>query len=324
MRPLKYLIRLEPDLEKFTFKGFVVIDVKCETPVDRIILNVKDLSIKECSILYRCEEDDCEYNIIEEKDELHVKLPRIIKGKAALKISYEGVINDLMIGFYRSKYTTSDGLEKYIAVTQFEEQEARRAFPCFDHPSMKAVFNIEMIVRSGLTALSNTEILEVENLGEGRRLIRFTPTPLLSTYLVFFAVGEFEHVEDSSTTPTVRVITTPDKTVYGGYALKKARAALSFMEEYTGLDYPTGKCDYIAVQDFVFGAMENYGAITFRENLLLAYPNITTRSGLVRIASIIAHETAHLWFGDLVTPSDWSYLWLNESFATYFSYAALN
>ncbi len=320
MKPLSYWIRLEPDLKVFKFKGFVAIDLKLDEPVSEVVLNVKDLVIKECSVLYRCEEDECEYNILEDREELHVKLPRIIKGRAVLKISYEGVINDLMIGFYRSRYVTVDGEEKYIAVTQFEEQEARRAFPCFDHPSMKAVFNIELIVDEKLTAISNTEILEERSLGDGRKLVRFTTTPLLSSYLVFFAVGEFEAIKDDSSKPVIRVLTAPGKSVYAGYALQNARAALSFMEKYTGLEYPTGKCDYISVQDFLFGAMENYGAITFRENLLLVYPKLTNRSGLVRITSIIAHETAHLWFGDIVTPLDWRDLWLNESFATYFSY----
>ncbi len=324
LKPLKYLVRLEPDLGSFKFKGFVAIDLKSDTPVDRIILNVKDLTVEECILLYKGREDVCSYSVVGEREELHVHPPRRVKGRFVLKIRFNGVINDLMIGFYKSKYITADGVEKYIAVTQFEEREARRAFPCFDHPSFKAVFNIELIVDEKLTAVSNTEILEEYPLGDGRRLVRFAPTPLLSTYLVFFAVGEFEHIQDASSKPVIRVLTPPGKTVYAGYALKKARAALSFMEKYTGLDYPTGKCDYISVQDFVFGAMENYGAITFRENALLVYPNVTNRSNLVRIASIIAHETAHLWFGDIVTPLDWSYLWLNESFATYFSYAAVD
>ncbi|WEU40255.1 MAG: M1 family metallopeptidase [Candidatus Odinarchaeum yellowstonii] len=324
MKPLRYWIRLEPDLQAFKFKGFVSIDLKLGEPVSEVVLNVKDLAVKECTVIYRCEEDECEYNIIEEREELHVKLPRLIKGRAVLKISYEGVINDLMLGFYRSRFITASGEEKYIAVTQFEEQEARRAFPCFDHPSMKAVFNIELIVDEKLTAISNTEILEERRLNDGRKLVRFTPTPLLSTYLVFFAVGEFEALQDASSKPVIRVLTAPGKSVYAEYALKTAKEALKFMEKYTGLEYPTGKCDYISVQDFLFGAMENYGAITFRENLLLVYPKLTNRSGLVRITSIIAHETAHLWFGDIVTPLDWSDLWLNESFATYFSYAVMD
>ncbi|MFO7708385.1 MAG: M1 family aminopeptidase, partial [Desulfobacterales bacterium] len=242
-------------------------------------------------------------------------------GDILLGIDFTGRINDTMAGFYRSR-TVADGIPHTIAVTQFQESDARRAFPCLDHPAQKAVFEIELEVDRCLTAVSNTDIRAQEFLENGRKRVIFEPTPKMSTYLVFFAVGPFETLQDHIDS-RVRVLTLPGQQPYAGYGLEFGRKALQFSEAYYGIAYPLSKLDLIAVPDFAFGAMENWGAITFRENLLLHVPGVTSQSSEERICEVIAHEIAHQWFGNLVTPSEWKYLWLNESFATYFGYGVV-
>ncbi len=227
-----------------------------------------------------------------------------------------GKINAKMAGFYRSRYVL-EGQERTIAVTQFQESDARRAFPCLDQPRDKATFDVEMVVDEGRVALSNMPVENEEALGRGKKLVRFAQTPKMSTYLLFFGVGDFEFVQDEGD-GRVRAATTPGMSKFAGLGLELGRKSLHFCEAYYGIDYPLPKLDLIAVSDFAFGAMENWGAVTFRENLLLHFADITSKAGKQRIFEVIAHEIAHQWFGNLVTPSDWKYLWLNESFATLF------
>ncbi len=172
-------------------------------------------------------------------------------------------------------------------------------------------------------AISNGAIEEEAPLDNGKKRITFEQTPKMSTYLVFFGVGEFEFTLDTED-PRVRVATLPGMKPYATFGLEFGRKSLAFSEAYYGVPYPLPKMDLIAIPDFAFGAMENWGAITFRENLLLHYPEITSKSGEERICEVIAHEIAHQWFGNLVTPADWKYLWLNESFATYFGYGIVD
>jgi tricorn protease interacting factor F2/3 len=243
-------------------------------------------------------------------------------GTITLKIDFEGHLNDKMAGFYRSRYS-KEGETKYIAVTQFEESDARRAFPCFDHPAKKATFDIEMVVHENLVALSNSPINQEKSLNHGKRLVRFHPTPKMSTYLLFFGLGEFEFIEDRGDV-MVRAASLPGMTTHASFGLAFGRKSLDFCEGFFEIKYPLPKLDLIAIPDFAFGAMENWGAITFRENLLLHYPDVTSKAGEQRICEVIAHEIVHQWFGNLVTPSQWKYLWLNESFATYFGYGIVN
>jgi tricorn protease interacting factor F2/3 len=323
MEPLHYKIHLEPNIESFAFQGTTVIEIKAEKSVGQIILNASDLSLQSCKVKKGEKYSECTFSFDSKSEEITINLPEEMGGIIELTVDYVGKINDLMVGFYRSKYEHS-GQAKYIAVTQFEEREARRAFPCFDHPSKKATFDVEFVIDENLKGIANTPIIEEKKLGNGKKLVRFERTPKMSTYLLFFGVGEFEFIEDSSARPVVRVVTTPGKIQYRNFGLQMARKSLKFGEEYTGIEFPISKCDYIAVPDFAFGAMENYGAITFRENALLVYPGVTSKPALARVASVIAHETAHMWFGDLVSPAEWKYVWLNETFASYFTYTIVN
>jgi tricorn protease interacting factor F2/3 len=192
-----------------------------------------------------------------------------------------------------------------------------------DHPAKKATFDIIMDIDKDLVAISNTAISEETQLDNGKKRVKFEQTPKMSTYLVFFGVGEFEFTRDTKD-PRVRSVTLPGMKSYAKFGLEFGRKSLAFSEAYYSIPYPLPKMDLIAIPDFAFGAMENWGAITFRENLLLHYPDITSKSGEERICEVIAHEIAHQWFGNLVTPSDWKYLWLNESFATYFGYGVVD
>ncbi len=319
--PLNYRLRLVPDLSRFTFEGQVEIQLHLTELASEVILNAAELAIWSCGVKRGDDLRPCAFRVEPAQEELRIELPEALSGEILLSIDYAGRINDRMAGFYRSR-SLHKGRRRHIAITQFEESDARRAFPCMDHPGRKATFDIEMIIGRYLAAVANTDIKAQEMLKGGKKRVIFETTPRMSTYLVFFGVGEFETLQDP-VDGRVRVLTLPPSQKYARFGLEFGRKALTFSESYYGIPYPLSKMDLIAVPDFAFGAMENWGAITFRENLLLHYPGITSRSGEERICEVIAHEIAHQWFGNLVTPSDWKYLWLNESFATYFGYGVV-
>ena len=322
IRPIHYKIHLEPDLAKFQFAGKLELLLEVPAPASEVSLNILDLAILKCGLVGQGQSEVCAFSVDPRKEELKILFPREVSGEVSLIIEYVGEINNRMAGFYRSRYVR-DGEERYAAVTQFEESDARRAFPCFDHPAMKATFEVEMIIDEALTAISNTAVVEEKPFENGRKLVRFEQTPKMSTYLVFFGAGEFEFIQDPGEV-LIRVAAMPGKAEQGRYSLEFLRKALAFCEEYYGIKYPLSKLDLIAIADFAFGAMENWGAITFRENLVLHDPEKTSKAGEERMCVVIAHELAHQWFGNLVTPEDWKYLWLNESFATFFGYGVVD
>jgi len=322
LSPINYKIHLEPDLRRFTFSATTEILVHAPYPVAKITLNSLELAVRSCQAFVEGAFSECPFRVDPQKEALSLFLPRNLSGQLALRIHYQGEINDKMAGFYRSRYK-KNGQTAYMAVTQFEESDARRAFPCFDRPDKKATFDIEMVIDQDLVALSNGRLVEERPLPEGKKQVGFQQTPKMSTYLLFFAVGDFEFSEDPGS-PVVRAATLPGMTPYAQFGLDFGRKALEFCQDYYGVPYPFSKLDLIAIPDFAFGAMENWGAITFRENLLLHYPGTTSQAAEEGICETIAHEIVHQWFGNLVTPSDWRYLWLNESFATYFGYGIVD
>ncbi|MGD8369176.1 MAG: M1 family metallopeptidase [Desulfobacterales bacterium] len=320
--PVHYGIRLFPDLASFRFSGRTRVRLAPRHPSADIDFNACDLAIRQVAWDGPAGETPCPFRLDPERETLTVFLPECVSDPIELTFDFEGIINDRMAGLYRSKFRSGETF-RWIAVTQFQESDARRVFPCMDHPAHKATFDIELTVDKELTAISNTPVRSVESAPDGKKTVRFETTPKMSTYLLFMGVGNFETLQDSGDA-RLRAVTVPGMSGFADFGLSFAREALSFCESYFAIPYPLAKLDLLAVPDFAFGAMENWGAITFRENLLLRYPGSTSRAGLERICEVTAHEIVHQWFGNLVTPADWRYLWLNESFATYFAYGVVD
>jgi aminopeptidase N len=321
IRPVHYQLEIAPDLAQFRFSGRATVELEAGQPVSEVELNLLELAVWQCRLQQGGAWQSCAFSLAPDQELLTVLLPEPCTGKFRLEIEYDGRINDQMAGFYRSRYVKDERVH-YIAVTQFQESSARQAFPCMDHPRHKATFDLTLTVPAGLQAIANTPPASENTIADGLKQVVFQRTPRMSTYLLFFGVGEFEFFQDDID-PRVRVVTLPGLGHTIGLGKAFGRTALQYCEEFYGIDYPLAKMDLIAVPDFAFGAMENWGAITFRENLLLHFPETTSAEGVERICEVIAHEIAHQWFGNLVTPSDWKYLWLNESFATYFGYGVV-
>jgi len=319
--PMGYQIEIEPDLSRKDFTGTVRIHLHADQPSQTLSLNLLDIAVRSCNLIRANDSIACPFKVSPADETLHIDLPEPLHGDMSLKIEYYGEINQSMAGFYQSHYTMDD--QKIpIAVTQFQESDARRAFPCMDHPVHKAWFEVALIVDASLTAISNMPIDDQAPLANGKSKITFQKTPRMSTYLLFFGMGDFEY-RPGDIDPRVRIVWLPGMADVTEYGLQFGEKALQYCESYFGIPYPLPKLDLIAVPDFAFGAMENWGAITFRENLLLYDPEITSAEAEERICEVIAHEIVHQWFGNLVTPSDWQYLWLNESFATYFGFGVV-
>jgi tricorn protease interacting factor F2/3 len=315
--PNNYNLCIRPDLASFEFQGDVEILFTASESVQEIELNALDLSFRRCEVYSGDGGRICDCVVDTENELVRIRLPAAVSGDFRLKIGYSGIINDNLAGFYRSGYLRGNE-KRPMAITQFEESSARMAFPCFDHPRYKATFDVAMVVDADLTAISNGDIASEAPEGDGNKRVVFETTPKMSTYLLFFGVGDFDWVQDEKDR-RVRAAAVPGSTEGLGMGLEFGRNSLEFCEQYFQIPYPMSKLDLIAVPDFAFGAMENWGAVVFRENLLLYNPEKTSQAGKERICEVIAHEIVHQWFGNLVSPEDWQYLWLNESFATFFA-----
>ncbi|MGC9011019.1 MAG: M1 family metallopeptidase [Candidatus Micrarchaeia archaeon] len=320
--PLVYRIKVYPNSEAKRFDGSVEIDVDIEKPANEITLNAKELEIKGASIASKGFAGNAKVSVDAKKQELRLAFDKRISGRATIKIDYQGVHNEKLYGFYLSTYK-SNGKEEKILTTQFESSDARAAFPCFDNPSMKAVFEITLVIDKDLDAISNMPVKKIVPLGK-KKEVSFLPTPKMSTYLVYMGVGKFDYLAGRVGKTRIRVVTRPGQREYAKIPLLYAKQFISFYEKYFGIAYPLPKLDLIAIPDFSAGAMENWGAITFREIDLLVDPKKISARARRQVADTIAHELAHQWFGDLVTMKWWDDLWLNESFATYMSMKAVN
>ena len=319
--PIEYDIQLKPDLDNFTFWGMEVITLFILKPTKILTLHSKELEIE----TVRIADVYAKISYDEKKETATFLFPKnILAGKNKLIIVFKGILNDKMRGFYRSRYTTG-GKEYHMATTQFEATDARRAFPCFDEPAQKAVFYVSLIVPLGKTAISNTLPVSVAEHEAGYQIVKFSPTPKMSTYLLAFIVGDFEYIESKTKNNVqVRVFTTPGKKHQAEFALDCAVKTLEFYEKYFAIAYPLPVLDMIAIPDFTSGAMENWGAITYRESALLVDEEHSSLSNKQWVALVIAHEIAHQWFGNLVTMEWWTHLWLNEGFASYIEYLAID
>ena len=312
--PTRYTLWFAPDLTRNTFRGRDTIQVQLNTASTSITLHAAEIEFGEVTIAAAGRTQTARVTPDAKAETATFTVPQPIPaGAATIDIAFTGILNDKLRGFYISQ---ANG-RKY-AVTQLEATDARRAFPSFDEPVYKAVFDVTLMIDGGDTAISNgAQVSDTPGPEPGKHTIVFAPSPRMSTYLVAMVVGDFVCREGAADGTPVRVCSTPDKQALTGFALEAAQQQLAFYNSYTGIKYPFGKLDIIAVPDFAAGAMENAAAITFRERLLLVDPERASLGVRKNVAGIISHEIAHMWFGDLVTMKWWDDIWLNEGFATW-------
>ena len=326
--PSHYALEITPNLVAATFAGTVDIEVDLAEATDTVTLHALDLTIT----LAKVSQGDgqaagqgavttqtAEVTDDDETETVTLRLAnQLSPGTATLHLAWTGEISDGLVGFYRSTYEAADGTTATLAATQFEAPHARRAFPCFDEPDMKASFGVSLVTDDDHLAISNSAEIGRVPVDGGLVRVSFADTMVMSTYLVAWVVGPLQATEPHlvGTTP-VRVVHQPGQAHLTAFALEAAEHALEYFEDYYGIAYPGDKLDLVALPDFAFGAMENLGCVTFREVLLLIDPSRATRAEQRRLAAVVNHELAHMWFGDLVTMAWWEGLWLNEAFATF-------
>jgi aminopeptidase N/puromycin-sensitive aminopeptidase len=312
--PLSYSLSLTPDLKAATYTGSETIDVSLADPATSVTLNAIEITFQSVKITARGKEQTATVTLDKDKEQATFTVPDSIPaGLATISIQFTGILNNELRGFYLSKTS-----RRNYAVTQFEPTDARRAFPCFDEPGFKATFDVTLVVDKGDTAISNSPIAaDTPGPAPGKHSIKFDTTPRMSTYLVAFLVGDFQCSSGEQDSVAIRVCSTPDKVALTAYSVDIAKYVLHYYNQYFGIPYPLKKLDLIGLPDFEAGAMENFGAITYRETALLLDPTTASVGAKKQVALVIAHEMAHQWFGDLVTMQWWDNIWLNEGFASW-------
>ena len=314
--PVSYDLCIDTNTTTLTFSGRVRIGIELPNPVAEVVLDSLDLEITSCRIGTGEQFRETPFTVDAGLEKLTVTVPEECSGTASVEVFFNGKLNKNLAGFYQAEYR-QDGETRILAVTQFEETDARRAFPCFDEPALKAFFTVHLVTGKDEIAISNAALEVSKPLEDGRVLHTFERTPRMSTYLLFFGVGDFEFLQNTEWRIPIRILATSGKAQYGRESMLIARESLAFFEQFTGIRYPLKKLDLIALPEFAYGAMENFGAISYRENLVLFYPGVTAGNSRRAASGVTAHEVAHMWFGNVVSPATWRYVWLNEAFATY-------
>jgi len=328
--PLSYELFVEPNPERGKFYGEETIAITVSKPTTEIVLNAAELKILEAqciSIAPGAVAARAKVIYHTSAEQISLQVPRqLAPGKYNLSLKFDGILNDKLRGFYRSSYTDAKGAKQWLATTQMEATDARRMFPCFDEPEYKATYTLSASIDPSCVAISNSPVAQEKiNARTHRKIVHFDTTPKMSTYLVALIVGPLKSTDAVTAQGVpVKVWSVAGKEQMGTYARDVAAALLPFYDNYFGVDYPARKLDLIAIPDFEAGAMENLGAITFRETLLLVDDKTASTDAKHSVSSVIAHEMAHMWFGDLVTMKWWDDLWLNEAFATWMSTKAVD
>ncbi|XP_050052260.2 uncharacterized protein [Dermacentor andersoni] len=326
--PVHYDLQIQPFLDLHTFQGQVDIQVELLKPIKSVHVHARNLSITSAFMTDESTKMMVPLSgtFVHEPNELYVmQLGNIADvGTYSLHYEFKGILSRDLRGFYLSSYPVGANETRYLATTQFEPTDARKAFPCFDEPRFKATFSIKIIHDPEYIALSNMPVMGKEITTTGLQVTQFQKTVKMTTYLVALIVCDFHNISgNSSNGIEVKVYAREEEIDKAHYALRAALKILTYFEEYFGIRYPLPKLDLIAIPDFSSGAMENWGLITFREARLLYDPATSSTSDLMTICRIIAHEIAHMWFGNLVTMEWWDDLWLNEGFASYIQYKGM-
>ncbi|OMO70683.1 Peptidase M1, alanine aminopeptidase/leukotriene A4 hydrolase [Corchorus capsularis] len=322
--PKRYDLHLKLDLSACTFSGLVDINLCILEPTKFIVLNACELAVHQVFFTNSLNHKftPCDVVLVNDDELLVLVFDEMLgTGEGMLRIEFTGALNEHLKGLYKCTYV-DDGIRKNMAVTQFEPVCARRCFPCWDEPALKATFKITLDLPSELIALSNMPIND-EKINGNVKTVYFEESPVMSTYLVAITVGLFDHIEETTSDGIkVGVYCPVGKSDEGKFALEVAVKSLDVYTRYFSMPYPLPKLDMVAVPEFSGGAMENYGLIIYRENEML-YNDLRTAAARKQIITIVvAHEVAHQWFGNLVTMEWWTHLWLNEGFATWISYMA--